>query len=375
PQHYDAALATIWPTGIPELAEYGPKKFDLRKRILELRRTFRWATPDFPQNTGGQYTLPFPEEVSQTHWITERALEFLRGAPPEQPLYAHISYVQPHSPFCPPAECMRFVNVDRIPAPAAAEWIEDPHAPLYFRDKKPAPAPNWRQYRQYYFADIVHLDRQLGRVVDALQETGRLEDAWLVFLADHGEMLADHALRGKEEKHYDACIRVPLIIAGPGANGGEIRSEMVQLEDICPTVLDIAGLRLPPMPKMGPYLKTAAADIPILPGRSLLSLCRGEEVDDWRTASYCESYNAIWSIDPRDWARTIRTRQYRYTFYAHEGGEQLFDLRNDPDEQRNLAADPGHARVRQELRDQLMEMIVLQDHPKTRRDLFALGVH
>ena len=113
--------------------------------------------------------------------------------------------------------------------------------------------------------------------------------------------------------------------------------------------------------------------LPLL-GKSLLSLCQGKRPNNWRTAAYSGSYNAIWSINPGDWAQTIRTHQYRYTIYPQQGG-QLFDLQKDPDEQRNLAADTNYPEIRQELQYQLMELIILQDYPKTRRELFALGVH
>ena len=374
PEHYEAALATVWATGIPEFGSYGPEKVNLRKRIQAVRRSFKWATPEHPLNTPGYYTLPFPEEVSQTAWITEHAREFLRTSRADHPFFAHVSYVQPHGPFCPPAEYLQYVDPDRIPEPLAAEWQSDPHAPGYFRDKKPRKVPDWRYMRQCYFADIGHLDHQLGQVLGTLEETGRLGDTAIFLLADHGELLGDHGFGGKEERHYDACIRVPLIIAGPGMRRGVTCEEIVQLEDICPTVLDLAGLRMPPMPKMGETLKLAAEDIPTLPGRSLVPLCRGEVPADWRTAAYCESYNAIWSIDPGDWARTVRTRDLRYTLYPGNG-EQMFDLRDDPGEQRNVVAEAEYQEIRRGLRDQLLELIVLQDHPKTRRDLFALGVH
>lgn len=374
PEHYEAALATIWPIMIPDFGAYGPKKVNLRERIQGIRRDFKWATDEFPKNDAGAYTLPFPEKVSQTNWITKHALGFLRETPIDQPLYAHISYVQPHGPKCPPGEYLQYVAADKIPEPVPAEWVEDPHAPGYFSGRKPVMPMDWRYPRHLYFADIVHLDRQLGKVMDVLEETGRLPNTHLILLADHGEMLFDHGFAGKEERHYDACIRVPLIIAGPGLGEGLTCDKMVQLEDVCPTVLDMTVQSLPPMPKMGPYLKTPQDDIPALPGRSLLPLCRGETPADWRDAAYCESYNGIWSVDPGDWARTVRTREFRYTLYL-DNGEQMFDLRNDPDEQNNVVADPAYAGVCQELRDMLMDLIVAQDYPKTRRDLFALGVH
>ena len=68
-------------------------------------------------------------------------------------------------------------------------------------------------------------------------------------------------------------------------------------------------------------------------------------------------------------------RRYRYTLYPRGNGEQLFDLSVDPGEQTNLAGSPQHAGLRQELRDRLLELIIMQDYPKTRRELYALGVH
>jgi arylsulfatase len=374
PEHFESVLATIWPSKIPEYAAYGPDKVDLRSRIEAIRKEFDFATPEFPQNNGHAYTLPFPEEVSQTNWITGHALDFLRETSDGQPFFAQISYVQPHSPFHPPGEYMQYVDPERIPEPAPAEWVDDPHAPHELKRRTPQMPENWRYQRHCYFADIVHLDRQLGIVMDQLEKSGRLDDTYILFFSDHGELFYDHGFTAKEEKHYDACIRVPLIVAGPGLSQGLIRDELVQLEDICPTILDMTDQRLPIMPKTGPYLPIPAEEIPILPGRSMLPLCRGEAVEGWRNAAYCESYNRIDAAHPQQWARTVRTDRFRYTFYP-EDGEQLFDLKNDPDEQHNLVANPEFAAIREGLRDQLMTLIVMQDYPKTRRSLFALGVH
>ena len=71
----------------------------------------------------------------------------------------------------------------------------------------------------------------------------------------------------------------------------------------------------------------------------------------------------------------MRTADWRYTRYPNGTGEQLFHLAEDPDEQHNLAADPAHAATRNELRDRLLDLVILQDYPHTHRDLFALGVH
>lgn len=127
------------------------------------------------------------------------------------------------------------------------------------------------------------------------------------------------------------------------------------------------------MPRLGPYLRDE--NIAVSPGHSLLPLCRDSHSTWPRAATYSESYNAIWSNSLDEWARTIRTRDHRYTFYADGGGEQLFDLRSDPDESNNVAFDAAYSDVRQGLRGELLELVVAQEYPKTRRELFALGVH
>jgi arylsulfatase len=377
PTHYDDVLATIWPWHIPDYSDYGEYHVDLKERIRRVREKYTWSSEKYPESTDWVYTLPFPEEVSQTNWITGHALDFIsKSVASKHPFFAHVSYVQPHYPFCSPEEYIQYVDVDRIPEPVGAEWQEESSSqPAYYKRQKPVDMSNWKWGRTLYFADLVHLDRQLGRVIDRLKETGEYDNTYIVFLSDHGDLLYDHHFWGKEERHYDGCIRVPLLIAGPGLKQGQRVHDLVQLEDVCPTVLEMASTRLPHLPKLGEYLDMTAEELPVLPGRSLLPLCRGESVPDWRKSAYSESYNAIWSSNPGDWARTVRTDRYRYTYYPKGDGEQLFDLLNDPDEQKNLCQDSEYVSVKQTMKDLLLEHVILQDYPKTRRNLFAIGVH
>ena len=253
--------------------------------------------------------------------------------------------------------------------------MRDPLGPQCFAKSEGANTTipkNWRTRRHYYFADIVHLDHQLGRVMEALDVSGRMENTFIVLLADHGELLLDHGFTGKAERHYDACVRVPLVISGPGLRQGTEREEIAQLEDLFPTVMEMAGLRLPGPRTMGPYLKEEPE---VFPGRSLLPLCRGRTPEDWRDAAFVESYNNISSASTANWARTVRTTEWRYTTYPQGQGEQLYSLQDDPDEQHNLAGDPGAAAARREMRDRLLDLLILQDYPTTVRSLFALGVH
>lgn len=131
----------------------------------------------------------------------------------------------------------------------------------------------------------------------------------------------DHGLTGKGQWHYDACVRVPLTIVGPGLERGLVCSDLVQLEDIMPTVLEMAKLPQPQPPVLGPYLKVPPD---ALPGRSLLDLCRGADVADWRESVHIQSFNNLDYCTPHQWARTVRTRDWRYTAYQQGNGEQLW---------------------------------------------------
>jgi arylsulfatase len=378
PKHYVSALATIWAADIPELKAYGPGKIDLGSKIREIRKNFQWATSQFPSNTAGRYTLPFPSYVSQTEWITRHALDFIEKSDRSRPIYAHISYIQPHSPWCSPADYMKNFDPSLIPPPAPKEWENDPLHPACFPKTEGAKTgipTDWRTGRHYYMADITYLDAQLGRIVEGLEHAGRMDNTYLIMLSDHGDLFYDHGFTGKGERHYDACIRVPLMIAGPGLRKGLDRDELVHLEDIFPTVMEMAGLPMPTPVVKGPYLnRQLLAESEQYPGRSLMTLCRGESPDNWRDALEIESYNNIESTSPEYWARTVRTSEWRYTIYPNHSGEQLFSLKNDPDEQKNLAGDPGYARIRTEMRDRLLEQVILQDYPHTPRDRFSLGV-
>jgi len=372
PEQFDNVLATVWADHIPEFSRYGECKEDLAEKIRTVRHRFDWTQGGkFPRNSEKAYTLPFSGSLSQTEWITERAVEFIKETPVDIPIFTHISYVQPHNPYSVPEQYIAMVDESAIPEALPAEWRSDLYAPSYFKRQKEFHLPDERWARICYFADLVHLDRQLGIIRKTFRECGR-GDIYILFTSDHGDLLGDHGFYFKEERHYDACIRVPLVISGPYIRRGAISGEMVQTTDLCPTILDMAGTSLPDIPVSGPYLRIPPEQRHPVHGKSLLEhCCSGEKIRD---IAYVESYNPIWSNDYTDWARTVRTSQFRYTYYAG-GGEQLFDLQSDPGEQINLVQDLEYAKYKQNLKDNLTELIIRQDWPKTTRELFAFGVH
>jgi len=351
-----------------ELSEYG---FDLWKQTQDPNKRTFVAKAGIAKRG---YFFGFRDETAtQTAWISGHALDYLQKPPAGAPLYTFVSYVQPHSPFCPPASCLPRVDPAKLPKPIKRTWPADPLHPVCF-DKKPYRGDEafWMKARHHYFADIAHLDDQLGKLIGVLKKTKRFDNTFIIFTADHGEMLGDHGLSSKANQHYDPVIRIPLTIAGPGLKGSQRRDEFVQLEDIFATVLEMAGGI--PLPGYSKNSRKRALP-PKLPGfpQSLLPLCRGEKVSGWRRSAYSESFNTQTSGNLNMWARTIRTDRYRYTLCPAQGGEQLFDLKADPDETVNLAGKPAMAKVRQELRDQLLEKIIEQDYPHTVRGNPVMG--
>ena len=362
PEHFRAALTTVWARGMDVFSDYGPQREDLAGMMSDLPMP------------GNVYELPFPARVSQSNWITDRALDSIAETPAGQSLLCQVGYVQPHNPYAPPRGYRRFVNFEYVPEPVPTAWRDDPLTPPAFRIRAAAAERyEWRSAREHYFADMVHLDRQLGRILDGLADAGRERDTYVIALADHGDLLLDHGLIFKDSFHYDACIRVPLLISGPGLARGQVRDDLVAIEDIYPTIMEAAGL---PCPR--PNERRQVPGQPVAPyaaGRSLLELARGQAPADWRKAVFIESFNNLDSRWASNWVKTVRTADARYSLYGDGAGEQLFDLAADPDEQENLAADPARRRLRAKMRDSLLEHLLVERYPHPPRDLFRIGVH
>jgi len=364
PKHFEAAVSTAdgWSAELPYFDAYGEDRINL----TEIMRREK-AKRALPKETGFDcYPLPFPEELSQTNWITDRALDFIREAPEGRSLYTHISYVQPHPAFTTPERFLDKVNVGRIPEPVGM-------------DKGIDIAPGWREARKFYFADFMHIDEQIGRVLALLDETGRTENSYFVFTADHGEMLHDHGRLSKSHNHYDPVYRVPLIIAGPGVKAGSSCDAFVQHEDICPTVLDMDPTALEHHPRKL-FRKSLENETPVFHGRSLMPWCRGETVEDWRTSALIESFGCLCEgpnsgLIRESWKKTLRNSEYRYSVTVGHDTEELIDLKKDPDELNNVADDPGYSDALHDMRHRMLNRLMLQDYPLPPRDLLVIGAH
>jgi arylsulfatase A-like enzyme len=279
----------------------------------------------------------FPEQgVGLTPNISEAfadaAIRFITERR-ERPFFLHVNFTAPHDPLFVPKGYEGRYDAAKMPLPAnfLPEHTFD-HGNFKGRDELlfrwPRTPEETRGELAVYYAVISHLDVQVGRIVDALETTGQLENTLIIYSSDHGLAIGSHGLRGKQNM-YEHSVGVPLIVRGPGIVSDRRTSAQCYLRDLFPTVCDLAGIAVP-----------EGVD-----GRSLKPVLTGERE---------QIYDAVYAHF-RDSQRMVRTAEWKYVAYPQAGQDQLFHVAEDPDELRNLAEEAKHAEVVRELRERLSE--------------------
>ncbi|TYP74835.1 arylsulfatase [Paenibacillus methanolicus] len=269
-----------------------------------------------------------PESLHPTNWVVTQSIDFLRRRDPRKPFFLWSSFVRPHPPFDPPqAYWDRYVGAD-FPDPVVGEWAsqEDPERSGLNPVTGAGIVPRTRLRRAMaaYYALINHIDDQLGRLMNALEEYGVLDNTVILFTSDHGELLGDHHLFRKALP-YEGSAKVPLILADPGGKLGLRQGTAVEavaeLRDIMPTLLACAG-----------------ADIPSgVDGASLLRAEELAQAGSWRPYIHGEHAYGAQS------QHYLTDGRQKYIWFSQTGEEQLFDLENDPQELRNAAGEAAYA--------------------------------
>jgi arylsulfatase A-like enzyme len=302
--------------------------------------------PNLPQHYPAQYQ----QRDSECHYLTDRALDYLKNRPAEPGWVLSLNYIKPHPPniCCPPYHDL--YDPDATPAATRrADELDPVHpymrlmAPGHLRDEL-----HLRQFRACYYGMINEVDDNLGRVFDYLRQSGQWDNTLIVFTSDHGEYLGDHYMTGKGHFH-DPSLRIPCIVRDPNPDAdpwrGRQTDTLVESIDLAPTILEALGEQVPSH----------------VQGRSLLPLLRGGEYQnkdavfhefDYRTLALRADPDA----DPDNhllWV--VRDRQFKYVHFADESiPPLLFDLNADPGELDNLAADPAHAATQLRLCQRLL---------------------
>ena len=317
-----------------------------------------WNVPVYDYDPSGEYAsrtpvIPDPGASNEIQYrnyqhivdgkhsselFTDAAVSFLdRHHKDSNPFFMYVSYTAPHDPRTVPREYLDMYDPDTIPLPR--NFL--PRHPfdngeLEIRDELLATFPRTekevRRHLAEYYATITHLDDQIGRVLEALRRTGRSRDTLIVFAADNGLALGQHGLMGKQNL-YEHSVHVPLVLSGPGIPIGTQVSSLCCLNDLFPTLCDLAGLESPSGiwgRSLAPVLKEQAPG----PHEDLLCVYK-----DYQRAVLWDRWKLI---------------RYRVggTFTT-----QLFDLEQDPWEMRNLAGHPEHRRLLSELTTRLQDLM------------------
>ncbi|MBE0542089.1 MAG: sulfatase [Verrucomicrobia bacterium] len=183
----------------------------------------------------------------------------------------------------------------------------------------------YQRYMQDYLACVQGVDDGVGKVLDYLDQTGLAKNTIVMYSADNGWYLGDLGLYDKRFM-YEPGLRVPLLARGPGIQAGRLPAQFVVNIDLAPTFLDLAGLPIPAS----------------MQGRSLAPLLRGAAPADWRTSVYYRYYH-----DPGHHNTAahlgVRTATHKLIYYWKADAYEMFDLVQDPTEQRNLLHGPADA--------------------------------
>lgn len=204
----------------------------------------------------------------------------------------------------------------------------------------------WRRYRHVYFRLVEKVDRQIGRILQVLDQSGHAEDTLVIFTSDHGDHCAAHQL-GQKTFLYEEATHVPLLLRWPGTiPPAQTRSELVSVGlDLYPTLCEICGVRAPQA----------------LAGASLRPLFQSTPPATWREQVVTQTTVRQASEPNRAQGRMLRTNRYKYALYDWgRWREQLFDLHNDPGEMVNLAVEARYAGVLQDHRERLHRWLL--DH-------------
>jgi len=262
------------------------------------------------------------------HWsevLGDHAEDFLENAAKsENPFFMYLAFNAPHDPRQSPKEYVDKYPLDKVSVPEnflpEYPYKDSIGCSAKLRDEKLAPFPRTKYAvkvnRQEYYAIITHMDAQVGRILDALEATGKADNTYIFFTADHGLAVGHHGLIGKQNM-YDHSVRVPLMITGPGIAKNKRIASPVYLQDIMATSLELAGIDKPSQVQF----------------KSLMPLIKGRAK---------KNYDAIYG-GYIDLQRMISAGGYKTIYYPKIDKTLLYNLKTDPLEMENIADDPANA--------------------------------
>ncbi len=276
------------------------------------------------------------------HWsevLADDAVSFINdAAKSDKPFFMYLAFNAPHDPRQSPKEFVDMYPLENISVPENFQprypWMEEIGCGEDLRDERLAPFPRTeysiKVNRQEYYAIITHMDKQIGIILDELKKSGKANNTYIFFTADHGLAVGEHGLLGKQNM-YDHSIRVPFIVTGPDIPENKEVSAGIYYQDVMASSLDIAGVEKPEYVHFN----------------SVMDLARGK-----RTESL---YDAIYG-SYMDLQRMIRKDGFKLIFYPEANKTLLFDIENDPMEMNDLSENHDYHDIRAALFIDLLDL-------------------
>ncbi|MCP4640986.1 MAG: sulfatase-like hydrolase/transferase, partial [bacterium] len=292
-------------------------------------------------NTQGYGIGRLPYEHAIEHWTAQETLGFLEQRDTTRPFFVHMSFERPHPNLAPAPEDADLYEPDAIVLPDCIadayehEFASKPalvRGPLLGQRK---PEDHLKRVLAAYYTLITAIDREIGRVLEALKQCGELENTVVVYTADHGDFAGEHGVHGKNIGIYESIHRIPFILKYPGCPQGAVKDGIVESVDLYATLCELCALPVPEHVEGQSVLPVIEADSP---GKEF-AVC---EWDWWH---------------PYPPAHAVRTRDFRLVYYDAEHGGELYHTAADPGEIKNLWNDPDFRDIRLQLMERLFDQV------------------
>lgn len=329
--------------------DFDPRSFGYGEYVsdddYEAFRVSKYPNTKFTKGWSGE-TDPVSLEDSHTHWLASKAINIMHEyANQESPWHIRVDFSEPHLP-CRPLSCFEdlydiseipkwtnfddgFINKPYIQKQQLVNWnIEN-----YTWD-------DWAPVVARYYATITQMDDAFGKIFAELEKYNLADDTMIIFTSDHGDMCGGHKMMDKHYVLYEDIVKVPFIISWPGnIQSGKKSSEYVyNCLDIAPTIIDLLGVEC----------------IEDFHGKSLYPMLKGDKIENWRrevVSTYNGQQFGLYT------QRMIKNDDWKYIWNTTDIDE-LYDMKNDSDELKNLIQEESLAPVIKILRKKLYEILL-----------------
>ena len=288
-----------------------------------------------------------PVEATPEWRVAESAIRMLRRFSQEsRPWLLETHFVQPHDPYLPLKEYLDRYDLRSIPVPKSFYDTFAGKPGLHRRESSiwgNVTEADYRQSRACYYASIEQLDHQIGRMLDALDQSSQSDNTIVVFTTDHGDMCGNHRMWIKGWIPYEETYRIPLIVRWPGRiRPGSKTGRLVQTHDLAHTYVEAAS----------------ASPLPFRDGRALEPLFQDPASSSWPDQILCAYYGGEFLYTQRIGI----TKRFKYVFNGFDIDE-LYDLERDPEEMHNAVEDADYAKYVDDMRARLYEMMAAVEDP------------